>query len=100
MDKLRTQEEAGLLDNLTGSRALRKFRSNKLAVGGLIVFLIILVLTYLAPVFTKYDPMSIDLVNRVQAPSSEHLLGTDKTGRDVYARVLYGGRISIFVGLT
>lgn len=99
MDQLRTQEDAGLLVNLSGSRAMRKFKSNRLAVIGLVIFLIILIMTYGAPLFTQYDPMSIDLGNRLLPPSWDHLFGTDKTGRDVFSRVLYGGRISIFVGL-
>jgi peptide/nickel transport system permease protein len=99
MDIMRAQEEAGLLKSDDKSRTLKKFKSNKLAVAGLIIFGIIMIMTFLAPVFTQHDPMKINLVSRLESPSSDHIFGTDKTGRDVFARVLYGGRISIFVGL-
>lgn len=99
MDTMRAREEAGLLKNDEKSRTVKKFKSNKLAVAGLIIFGIIMIMTIFAPVFTKHDPMKIDILNRLEKPTSEHIFGTDKTGRDVFARVLYGGRVSIFVGL-
>jgi peptide/nickel transport system permease protein len=46
------------------------------------------------------DPISVDLLNRFQGPSYDHLLGTDDLGRDVLMRLLYGGRVSLAVGLT
>ncbi|NJN84146.1 MAG: ABC transporter permease, partial [Caldilineaceae bacterium] len=52
-----------------------------------------------APVIARYDPNRIDLRAREEAPSSEHWLGTDRTGRDVWARTIYAGRISLSVGL-
>lgn len=53
-----------------------------------------------APLLTSYDPEAISLTERTLAPSKTHLLGTDKVGRDVFTRLLYGGRISILIGLT
>ena len=52
-----------------------------------------------APLLTPWDPTKINLRAIGQPPSLDHWFGTDKTGRDVFARVLYGGRISILVGL-
>jgi len=75
-----------------------KFFQNKLALIGLVVFAVILLSSIFAPLLTKYDPAMIDLRARLSPPSWEHLFGTDKLGRDVFARVLYGGRISILVG--
>jgi peptide/nickel transport system permease protein len=49
---------------------------------------------------TPYDPFKQDLRNRLQAPSAEHWMGTDDLGRDLWTRILYGGRISLSVGLT
>lgn len=99
MDRLRAMEEAGQLKNDSINRNLKKFLANRLAVAGLIVFALIMLMTVFAPLFTKHDPMKIDVINRLQSPTSDHIFGTDKTGRDVYARVLFGGRISILVGL-
>jgi peptide/nickel transport system permease protein len=57
------------------------------------------IMCVLAPLLTKYGPNTIDLRTRLNAPSTTHILGTDQIGRDIWARILYGGRISIFVGL-
>ena len=98
-DKILALEEAGSLKSKTGSRSLRKMLNNRLAVVGLILFSIIVFTAVFAPLITSADPMKINLRNMSQPPSWEHWFGTDKTGRDVLARVLYGGRVSILVGL-
>ena len=98
-DQLRKMEEAGQLKADTGSRFVRKFVNNRLAVFGLVVFTIILLASIFAPLLTPWNPTEINLRAINKAPSWEHWFGTDKTGRDVFARVLYGGRISILVGL-
>ncbi|OJX54740.1 MAG: peptide ABC transporter permease [Devosia sp. 66-22] len=92
-------EEAGQLKAATGSRFIRKFLNNRLAVVGLVIFTIILLASILAPLLTPWNPTEINLRAINKPPSWEHWFGTDKTGRDVFARVLYGGRISILVGL-
>ena len=98
-DRIRDLEEAGKLRTKVGSRALRKLLNNRLAVVGLVLFSTILFASLFAPLLTDYDPLKINLRAMLQPPSAEHWFGTDKTGRDVFARVLYGGRISILVGL-
>lgn len=98
-DRIRALEEASKLSSTGGSRALAKLINNRLAVVGLIVFSIILFTAIFAPLLTDHDPLKINLRAMSQAPSAEHWFGTDKTGRDVFARVLYGGRVSILVGL-
>jgi peptide/nickel transport system permease protein len=98
-DKILAREEAGNLTSKTENRSLRKLMNNRLAVVGLILFSIILFTAVFAPLITSADPMKINLRNLSQPPSWEHWFGTDKTGRDVLARVLYGGRVSILVGL-
>lgn len=98
LDKIRIAEEAGLLGNKGGSRALRKLLNNKLAVAGIVIFAIILLASIFAPLLTSYDPLQVNMSNTLSAPTAEHILGTDKVGRDVFARILYGGRISILVG--
>jgi peptide/nickel transport system permease protein len=58
----------------------------------------VLVIAVGAPWLTGYDPMRLDVANRLLAPSAEHLFGTDEFGRDVYSLTLYGSRISLMVG--
>ena len=79
---------------------VRKFMRNKLAMIGMLVMLIILLMCVFAPFFTPYRPDKPDFGARVAAPGGDHLLGTDKLGRDVFARILYGGRYSILIGIT
>ncbi len=99
LDRIRMMEESGqLLIKKSGNRALRKLLNNRLAIVGGIVFLIIILACILAPLFTAYSPKMVDMKSILRAPSSEHWFGTDKIGRDIFSRVLYGGRISIAIG--
>lgn len=99
MDKIKLREESGELNNKKqANRALRKLFNNKLAVVGGIIFIIILLMCILAPLITQYSPKSVDMKAILKPPSLTHLFGTDKLGRDVFARVLYGGRMSILIG--
>lgn len=98
-DRIKKSEEAGLNGKQTMNRSLRKLLKNKLAIVGIAIFAIILLAAILAPLLTKYDPLTVDMQNVLQGPSKDHLLGTDKIGRDIFSRILYGGRISILVGL-
>jgi peptide/nickel transport system permease protein len=66
---------------------------------GALLFAAVLVITLAAPWLATHDPQDIDPLTRLRAPSAEHLLGTDALGRDVWSRTLYGGRISLMVGL-
>jgi peptide/nickel transport system permease protein len=67
---------------------------------GLTIIAAVLLLSILAPVITSYDPKEMNLPQQLSAPSSEHIFGTDQNGSDVFARVLYGGRISLVVALS
>lgn len=78
---------------------VRKFKKNKVAVVGLIVFVIMVLSAVLAPLLTSHDPYEMDYSQINKAPSKEHLLGTDEVGRDYLTRILYGGRVSMKVGL-
>lgn len=73
--------------------------ANRLALLGLILVILIILACVAAPILTKYDPTAIDYGSILQAPSAEHIMGTDKLGRDVFSRVLYGGRTSIYIGI-
>ena len=99
MDKIKALEESGRLATKLTSRTLRKILSNKLAVFGAVLFVLICILCFGAPLFTKYAPTAISLRDRMAGPTAEHIFGTDQMGRDIWSRMLYGGRISIVVGL-
>lgn len=77
-----------------------KLAANKLALLGLFFIVVIILLCAMAPLLTPYNPTKLDFSAQVQPPNAEHLFGTDKLGRDVFTRVLYGGRISILIGLS
>ncbi len=78
-----------------------RYRKNKLAMLGLFLMLFMLIIALCADVIADYDSMAIaqNLTNRFQKPSAQHIFGTDAYGRDVFARVIFGARISLFVGL-
>ena len=80
------------------SDAFRRLIKNKAAVGGAIVLLILFILAALAPWIAPYPYAYQNLDLGASPPSSEHLLGTDILGRDLYSRILYGARISLLVG--
>ncbi|MGI8748928.1 MAG: oligopeptide ABC transporter permease [Deinococcus sp.] len=82
-----------------GRMALRRFFRHKLAVGGLILLALIVLLVTFGPLIAPYGPDQIDLLARSQPPSAEHWLGTDQTGRDIFARTVAAGRVSLLVGL-
>ena len=80
-------------------RSIKKmFKSNYLFTLGVIICLAWILLAILAPVIAPYDPIAQDLTLRLQAPSAEHLFGTDNLGRDIFSRVIYGGRYSLLAG--
>lgn len=80
-------------------RSLEKLLANKKALIGLVMLTIICVLCFGAPLFTNCDPLAIDISLKYALPSAEHPLGCDATGRDLWARLLYGGRMSILIGM-
>jgi len=75
-------------------RALLK--SKFFVIGGSIILIMVLLVLF-APLLTKYDYGSVDLPNKHLPPSAEHWMGTDLYGRDVWTRVIYGGRVSLTV---
>ncbi|MGR3805598.1 ABC transporter permease [Marinibacterium profundimaris] len=76
------------------------FRSNTLAMAGLIILVLIILAAIFAPLLATDDPFAQDLGQRLLAPGVDgHLLGTDSLGRDIYSRLLYGARISIYIVL-
>lgn len=80
--------------------ARRKFLKNKLAMISLIYLIIVSIVSFLAPYITTLDITRINIGEMSLKPSAEHWLGTDKSGRDVFTRLLYGGRVSLLVGIS
>ncbi len=72
-----------------------QFRANRLAMAGLIAVLLLIVAAVAAPLLAPQNPDAQDLAHRLAAPSAAHWLGTDELGRDLFSRVLYGGRITL-----
>ena len=80
-------------------RRIQSFARDKMAVICFFGMMIMILLCICAPLLTPYDPAKIVLADRNLPVSAEHPLGTDMMGRDVFARILYGGRYSIAIGL-
>ena len=80
----------------------RQFTKNKTAVLGLIIFVVILFMALSADIFFNYntDAIKQNADIRMQLPSAEHFLGTDQYGRDMFARIVYGARMSIFISFS
>ena len=77
----------------------RRLRADPLGLTGLVIIVVLIALTLFAPWLAPYDPNEIDVYHRLEPPSAEHWLGTDQLGRDVYSRLLYGGRVAMKVAL-
>jgi peptide/nickel transport system permease protein len=73
------------------------FRRNPLAVTGLCIVLVLVLVAALAPWFATHSPIAQDLAARLQPPSAAHWLGTDEFGRDIYSRIVYGARITLYI---
>lgn len=80
-------------------KLLRLLRENKVAAFSAFLILIFVLAAVFAPFLAPYDPKQMDIMNRLSAPSAEHLLGTDEGGRDILARMLYGSRVSLLAGV-
>ena len=77
--------------------ALRRFTRHRLAVAGCVVLVLVVLAAAFAGVLSGHSPTDVDLASTRQPPSGEHLLGTDRLGRDLLARILAGARISFLV---
>ena len=80
--------------------AWNRFKANKLALVGLCFLAIMALACILVPMFSQYTYDGQDMANTFAKPSAEHFLGTDRFGRDVLVRIMYGGRISLAVGFS
>jgi peptide/nickel transport system permease protein len=80
-------------------RAIARLRRNRAALAGLAVIALLVMAAVFAPLLAPYDPYRVELAQRLQPPSAAHLLGTDELGRDILSRLLYGARVSLWVGV-
>jgi peptide/nickel transport system permease protein len=78
---------------------VRAFRGNKLSSIGLALFLAVVLIAAAAPLLTAYDPFVQDVTHKLAGPSAAHMFGTDEYGRDIWARMIYGARLSLLIGL-
>ena len=76
----------------------KMFKSNYLFTFGVIICLFWIIMAIIAPMVAPYDPVVQDLTLRLKAPSAAHIFGTDNFGRDIFSRVIYGGRYSLLAG--
>ena len=73
------------------------FRSNRLAMLGLIILVLLALMAILAPYLAPYSPTAQNLADRLQPPSARHWLGTDALGRDILSRIIWGSRVTLFI---
>ncbi|MFB5663543.1 oligopeptide ABC transporter permease [Alteribacillus sp. HJP-4] len=78
--------------------AMKRFMKNKLAIAGIVILVFFTLVAIFAPFLTDQDPTKSDLLSVMQPPSSDHWLGTDGSGRDNFARLVYGSRITLIIG--
>ena len=74
-------------------------RRNPMTMLGLVIIIIILIAAIFAPLLAPYDPLEVNPIDRLQAPSLQHIMGTDEYGRDIFSRIIHGSRISLTIGL-
>ena len=72
---------------------------DKKALGGLFLLTVFLIMALLAPLIAPFDPNAMDY-EMMEPPSATHILGTDDLGRDLFSRIIYGARVSLFIGIT
>jgi len=80
-----------------GYLGLLEFLKNHLAVFGLLIILGLIFIALFAPQIAPYDPIITDLANRLQPLSAEHYFGTDEVGRDIYSRIVWGSRLTLYI---
>jgi ABC-type dipeptide/oligopeptide/nickel transport system permease subunit len=96
METLATESLLDLAPSGVGrwNRVFRQFTRNRLAVAGSLILLMLGAIAIVGP-FLVADPLKQDVPNRFQHPSWQHWFGTDELGRDIFARTVYGARISL-----
>ncbi|HWZ47215.1 MAG TPA: ABC transporter permease, partial [Herbaspirillum sp.] len=83
---------------LTFRQFMRKMFRRKLVLAGVIVLGVVTLLALIAPAVSTYNPMELKILDRLISPDATHWFGTDEFGRDIFTRVIYGGRYSLSIG--
>ena len=78
---------------------IKRIASDPLGLMGLCLVILMVVSALFAALLAPYDPIQLNIMDRLQGPSANHLLGTDQLGRDLFSRVLYGGQVALKVAL-
>ena len=86
-------------DRMDGLIKIGEIRDYPSLLAGLIIVLAVVLTAILAPLISPYDPIEQNMLQALQPPSAHHLLGTDPYGRDVLSRIIWGARVSLYVGL-
>lgn len=94
MRNMRTQGQTSYFYDVIWSR----FRTNRFALAGAVVVILMFLVALLAPIISPYDSAAIDAYNILLPPSFDHWMGTDDLGRDVLSRMMHGAGISLMVG--
>lgn len=79
--------------------SLFRLSRNPGSIVGVIILLILIIMAFSAPLITRYDPIALTPKDRLKPPSALHIMGTDAFGRDMFTRIIYGGQISLRVGI-
>ncbi len=79
--------------------SLSRVIKSKTSLIGLVIITLLIVVAIFAPQIATHSPTDQSIIDRYQSPSSEHLLGTDELGRDIFSRIVYGSRITIQIGV-
>jgi peptide/nickel transport system permease protein len=93
------QMPQGLQEDRQRALAIRRLTRNKMALAGGAILVLMIICALAAPVVSPYEPTTMDLNSRMDPPTLAHPLGTDFFGRDVLTRMIYGARVSLFIGL-
>ena len=96
--QIRSRREKSTRQSGLWADGLRSYRRNKGAILGLVLLVIVVFLAVAAPWISPYSPYKQNLREALASPSTTHILGTDHLGRDLFARIIYGGRTSLRVG--
>jgi len=98
-DSIKTNETKQSKSSRLWIDGLLRIIKSKTSFIGLCIIIILIITALLAPVIATHSPTDQSIVDRYQTPSSEHYLGTDELGRDIFSRIVYGTRISIQIGI-